>query len=89
MNQKELEKFIQKNRFLFWSVSDTQLSSIRPELVVETILTYGNEKSVAELINILGIQNVAQIFFKQISRKRCNYPPRTLYYFSLYFKKYA
>jgi len=89
MKQNEINKIVQENRSLFWSVSEKDLSNISTELVVETILTYGNEKSVKKLINILGIKKVADIFFKQISQKRCNYPARTHHYFNLYFKKYA
>ena len=89
MKQNEINKIVQENRSLFWSVSEKDLNNMSTELVVETILTYGNEKSVKKLIDTLGIKKVADIFFKQISQKRCNYPQRTRHYFTLYFKKYA
>ena len=89
MKSNQLLKIIRENRPLFWSMNEKDLDKISTELVVETILSYGDEKSVKELIDTLGIREVARIFFTQISRKRCNYPPRTRQYFSLYFKKYA
>ena len=89
MKKNEIHKIVQENRSLFWSVSEADLDRLSVDLIVETILSYGDEKSVKALLNTLGTKNVAAIFFKQISRKRCNYPPRTRHYFSLYFKKYA
>ncbi len=89
MKSNKIKKIVIENRSLFWSINENDLDRISTELVVETILSYGDEKSVKELFDILGIKKVAEIFFKQISQKRCNYPPRTRHYFSLYFKKYA
>jgi len=89
MKKNDIYQIIRENRSLFWSVGEANLKHISVELAVETILSYGDEKSVKALLSALGTKKVAAIFFKQTSRKRCNYPPRTRHYFSLYFRKYA
>lgn len=87
MGKERLKRFIQKNKSLFWWIKDKE--NISEELVVETILNYGTRETVKELFDILGIERVAEIFFKQIKRKRNNYNPRTINFFSLYFERYA
>lgn len=87
MEKARLKKFIQKNKALFWWVKDKE--KISEEILVEAILNYGTRESVKELFDILGMEHVAEIFFKQIRKKRNNYNPRTINFFSLYFGRYA
>ena len=89
MNGPGIKEFIRENSSLFWYIKEDAKENISIELLVETILNYGNEKSVKRLFDLLGIKKVAEIFYKQISGKRINYPPRTLHFFNLYFKKNA
>jgi len=89
IRQLKVKKFIRENRSLFWYIKEDSLESISIEFLVETILHYGNEKSVKKLFDLVGIQNVAEIFYKQVSGPRVNYPPRTVNFFDLYFKKHA
>jgi len=89
MQQLKIKEFIKKNRPLFWYIKEDALESISIEFLVETILHYGNEKSVKELFDLVGIHKAAEIFYKQISGNRVNYPPRTVHFFDLYFKKHA
>lgn len=89
MKTLEIREFIKENKHLFWYIKEDAKADISLEVLVETILHYGNEKSVKKLFDLVGIREVADIFYKQISAKRVNYPPRTINFFDLYFKKHA
>lgn len=89
MRQLKIKEFIRENRPLFWYIKEDSLESISVEFLVETILHYGNEKSVKKLFDLVGIKKVAEIFYKQVSGPRVNYPPRTVNFFDLYFKRHA
>lgn len=89
MNDIEIKEFIKENSSLFWWIKDEKKEDIDIELVVETILNYGNEKNVKKLFDLIGIKRVSSIFFRQISKKRTNYHPRTINFFKLYFQKHA
>ena len=70
-----------------WGVSD--LDNVSKDLIVESVLNYGDFNDFKELIKIMKIKDVAVVFKKQINKKRCNYRPEVKNYFILYFKKYA
>ena len=89
MRSTVLQNFIIKNEALFWSIKKDELQNISLDLIVEIILNYGNETSVRELFDIIGLKKVSELFYKQTSRTRNNYHPRTKHYFTLYFKKYV
>lgn len=61
------------------------------EAVVEAVLSYGNERTVAHLIDNVGIDRVAGIFYRQTdsASRRVNYHPRTVNFFNLYFQRNA
>jgi hypothetical protein len=82
-----LQSFIKKRSYLFWYIKD--LHQVSEEFVIEQVLNYGDFKDVKLLFKILEINNVANIFNKQIRKKRCNYRPEIKNYFKLYFKQYA
>ncbi|MBI5469962.1 hypothetical protein HY968_01405 [Candidatus Kaiserbacteria bacterium] len=85
----ELRDFIAKRPHLIWYSKDYDALGEIP--IVEHTLNYGTWDDVQELIKILGIENVARIFRKQMAtgRQRGNYYPETAHYFGLYFDKYA
>ncbi len=87
--QLKIKEFIKENKSLFWYIKENALENISIEFLVETILHYGNAGSVKKLFDLVGIQKVAEIFYKQTSGSRINYPPRTVHFFDLYFKKHA
>lgn len=94
MNTPEIKQFIRENSSLFWSVKESEKENISQETIVEAILNFGNEKSVKKLFDLLGIDNVARIFFRQthkvgIAAKRINYFPRTAHFFNLYFQRHV
>ncbi|MDR1226648.1 MAG: hypothetical protein LBK47_07090 [Prevotellaceae bacterium] len=59
------------------------------ELLVETLLNYGSLEEVHDLFELVGLQNVAAIFWGMTGRKKLNYFPEIHNYFDMYFKKYA
>ena len=89
MNSPEIKEFIKENRHLFWWIKPEERENVDLSFLVETILNYGNEKSVKKLFDLIGIQTVAEIFYRQTSRQRINYHPRTVHYFTLYFQRHA
>jgi len=88
-NKDEIKKFIHENSSLFWWVKPEEKENISLNALVETILNYGDEKSVNKLISLVGIKTVASVFMAQISGKRSNYNKRTKHYFTMYFKKHV
>ena len=88
-NRPEIKNFIKENSNLFWYIPEDKKEDISHEVLVEFILNYGNDKSVKKLFNLLGINVVADIFYKQTNRKRVNYQKRSVHFFNLYFKKHV
>jgi hypothetical protein len=86
---KDIKQFIRENEALFWGVKPDEKENISLNLLVETILSYGNEERVRSLFDLIGVKSVAEIFFRQISGKRSNYHQRTKHFFQLYFKRHA
>lgn len=79
--------FVRKRKYLFWSTKN--YDGLSKAAVVEAILNYGDMNDVRELISLLGITEVAKIFYENTNRTRINYDPKIVNYFSLFFKKYA
>lgn len=82
--------FVKKRKHLFWSTKN--YDGLSNEAVVEAVLNYGDMNDVRELIQLLGIQEVAKIFrekSKLSKMGRQNYLPEVKNYFQLYFQKYA
>jgi len=89
MRRKELRELIKENSSLFWYIPEQEKENISPELLVETVLNYGDEKSVRRLFDLMGINEVADIFYKHISGKRVNYFPQVVNFFNLYFQRHV
>lgn len=92
MNSPEIKDFIKQYGSLFWYIPEDRKKDISLSVLVETILNYGDMKSVKQIINLLGINKVADIFFKSINyseRRKGNYHELSLNYFTLVFKRYA
>lgn len=89
MNPLELKAFIKENSRIFWWVPEEDKENMSLESVVEAILNYGNEQSVKKLFQIVGIHQVADIFYRQLSGPRPNYFPQVSNFFNLYFQKHA
>ncbi len=82
-----IKQFIQKNKQFWWYVKDP--TKLDEPAIIEGVIKYGDMKEIRQLIKILGLKNIANIFNKQASGKRSNYDPKTINYFKQYFKQYA
>lgn len=89
MDRQALQNLINKNSILFWSVRKEDLIHLSPEAVVEVFLNYADISQIREMMEIIGIQKVAEIFRNQIRNTRTNYHKRTINYFTLYFNRHA
>jgi hypothetical protein len=88
----ELKQYIAKHKSLFWYTPENKKEDIGPSLLVETILNYGDLEAVKQLFQLMGIENVAKVFFDDVNqseRKKNNYYELTLNYFTFLFKRYA
>jgi hypothetical protein len=63
-NSPEIKQFIKENSSLFWYFKEEEKENIDHEILVEFILNFGDEKSVKKLFDLLGIDYVADIFYK-------------------------
>lgn len=82
-----IKDFIAERKYLVWHVKDPR--KLNNEAIVEAVLNYGDWNDVQQIIHLLGIKTVANIFEKESNRARCNYHPTTKHYFHLYFQKHA
>jgi len=92
MYSPKIKSFIRRHSQLFWYTPEDKKEDISESFLVETILNYGDLKSIKELFELLGVNNVARIFFDSIhksERRKGNYHELTLNFFSLLFKPYA
>ena len=89
MNSPEIKEFIKEYSYLFWSTPEDKKGNISHDLLVETILNYGDLKAVKKLFKVMGLKETAKIFFNAKGRKKLNYYPEIHNYFSLYFKRHA
>ncbi|TAF47004.1 MAG: hypothetical protein EAZ64_01045 [Sphingobacteriales bacterium] len=91
-NTPEVKAFIRENSHLFWYTPKDKLEEIDHEFLVEHILNYGDMDAVRKLIEVLGMEHTAEVFFKHIAksdRHRGNYFPLYLDYFEKLFTKYV
>jgi hypothetical protein len=89
MNTPEISKFIREHSQYFWYTPEAEKENINPELLLETILNYGDMDAVRGLFKAMGIKNAASVFFGVTGRKKMNYYPEIHHFFSLLFKRHA
>ena len=89
MNSPEIKAYIHKHRELFWYTPEKEKENISEELLVETILNYGDMDAVKELFKVMGVENASTVFFGMQGRKKLNFYPEIYNFFSLYFKGHA
>jgi len=92
MRSLEVKKFISERQHLFWYSPFPKEETVSDELLVEIILNYGSMDDVRALFSVMGIKDVARIFFDSIGksdRRKANYHDLTINYFTLYFNRYA
>jgi hypothetical protein len=92
MNSPEIKAFIRKNSALFWYIPEEKKEDISEEVLVEFILNYGDMEALKDLLRIMGINKVAEIFFTSVNkseRRKGNYHELVVNFFTLYFNRYA
>lgn len=82
-----IQEFIKQRKHLIWYTNN--YDGLSQEAIVEATLNYGDFDDVRKLIEILGMQRVAEIFRTQSARPRSNYDQKIKHYFTRYFAKYA
>ena len=82
------EQIIDKHKNLFWYTPEADKQHISDALLVERILNDGTLDDYRELIEALGGERVAQVFFSATGRQKGNYYPEIYHFFSLVLKKY-
>ncbi len=88
-NSPEIRALINEYHHLFWYIPEKEKENISHELLVETILNYGDMNAVKKLFGIMGINETAKVFFTATGRKKLNYFPEIHNFFTLFFKRYA
>ena len=88
-NSPRIKAFIKEHSSLFWYTPEKGKENISPELLVEQVLNYGNMDDVRKLLDIMGVQQAANVFFNMQGRKKGNFYPEIYHYFTLFFQKYA
>lgn len=81
------QNLIRQNPPLMWYTKSYDQLSI--ESIAEAIINYGTWKEFLQLKEILGMQNLAQIFVKLDNMSRNNLLPIYRNYFRHYFHHYA
>jgi len=92
MRTPEVKKFIDDHQYLFWYSPAPKSETVSDELLVEMVLNYGSMDELRGLFAVMGMNNVAKIFFDSINkseRRKRNYHELTLNYFTLLFTCYA
>jgi competence protein ComGF len=92
VNSPQVKAFIHEHSNLFWYTPEDQKENISKEFLVENILNYGDLEAVKKLINLIGIDKTAHIFFESIQlseRRKANYHELTINFFTLFFRQYA
>ena len=88
-HNKEIENFIKDHSNLFWYTPEEKKGNMSLELLLETILNYGDYQSVKRLFELIGINKAAEVFKMQISNERNNYFAPVKNFFRLYFNRHA
>jgi len=89
LQEHSLISIIEQQKHLFWWVPENKQAHLSIDAVVEAVLSNGNEKAVRHLFDTLGVEKVAEFFYRQTSSKRNNYRPRTIHFFRSYFQRHA
>jgi hypothetical protein len=89
MRPEALKDFIREHAALFWYSPDDKAETVSDELLVETVLNYGDMDAVRKLFEVMGIQETSAIFRGMTGRKQMNYFPEIWNFFNLYFDRYA
>ena len=79
------QQLIAPKPYLWWWVHDRQRLSLGS--VIEGVLAFGDMDDVRKLFFLVGREKVKEVFFQQISGRRCNYRPQTVNFFKKVFAR--
>lgn len=96
-NQEAIKAFLEKNKDLFWHIPKSKIKDISLDVLVEYVINYGDYSCVKEMLEIVGVKKVAEIFYKNNNASfdnpnkvvRNNYNDLNRNLFKLYFDKHA
>ena len=92
MRNEAVKDYIRQRAKLFWYSPDDRGETVSDDLLVEQVLNYGTMDDVKSLFQVLGVAKVAEVFFASINlseRRKNNYSPISINYFTLLFNRYA
>lgn len=88
MNSPEVKAFIHQHSNLFWYTPEDKKEDISPEFLVETILNYGDINDVRKLFEIMGMEQLSDIFHNIKGRRKLNYFPEIYNFYSYLIEKH-
>ena len=83
------EQYIERHSALFWYTPQDRKKNISDKLLVETILNEGSMDDVRQLFALMGMENVAKVFFAVKGQETNNYYPEIRNFFTLVFNHYV
>ncbi|MBU3660735.1 MAG: hypothetical protein FGM14_12730 [Flavobacteriales bacterium] len=96
-NQAAIKDFLEKYKDLFWHIPKNKVKDVSLDVLVEYVINYGDYSCVKEMLEVVGIEKAAEIFYKnnkvsfdnpnKVVRNNYNDLNRNL--FKLYFDKHA
>ncbi|MDR1089155.1 MAG: hypothetical protein LBL23_07810 [Coriobacteriales bacterium] len=92
MRDKAVKDYIRQRSHLFWYSPEDKGETVSDSLLVEQVLNYGTMGDVKSLFQLMGVNKVAEVFFTSINlseRRKNNYSPVMVNYFTLLFDRYA
>ena len=92
MNDPGTIGFIRQHSELFWYIPEDKKEDISEEVLLETILNYGDIDAVKNLLKLWGIEITAKRFdniVKGSDRKRGNLHEITYNFFNEFFNRHA
>ncbi|MCL2528786.1 MAG: hypothetical protein FWE41_00375 [Coriobacteriia bacterium] len=92
MRDEAVKDYIRQRSGLFWYSPEDKGETVPDDLLVEQVLNYGTLDDVKDLFRVLGVAKVSDTFFKSLSlseRRKNNYSPITVNYFTLLFNRYV
>ena len=88
-HNQELKDFIKEHSNLFWYTPEEKKEEISLELLLETILNYGDQESIKRLFKLIGIDKASEVFNRQIRNERDNYFAPVKNFFQHYFSRHV
>lgn len=78
---------IRKNPTLIWYSKNYDNFDL--PCIVEAVLNYGDWDEFKELVDAIGLEEVAEVFYQHVNRPRCNYKPEIKKFFTEVFARNA